>query len=99
MNHEIRSSLETAKRACSRCNAHRTFRPSDEDREIAYKSCRRAHELLNTEFDEMRRRDETTNEQLKTLKEAKKICLDAADACKTCNKEQPLVRQMLIDLK
>ena len=55
--------------------------------------------IPNEVFDEMRRKDETTLEQINLLKKAKSICLDAYDACKTCDKDQPLIRQMLGDIK
>jgi hypothetical protein len=99
MNQELHSSIETAKRCCSRCNSHKTFNPNEEDQELAQKACKRAHSTLNEVFDEMRRKDETTLEQINLLKKAKSICLDAYDACKTCDKDQPLIRQMLGDIK
>lgn len=99
MKTEISNSLDTARRACSRCSSHKTFRPNEEDKEIAIKSVKNAHKLLNEAFDEVRRKDETTIDQINDLKTAKRICLDAIDACKDCNKEQPKIRQIIMDIK
>lgn len=99
MNQEIKSSIDTAKRACSRCFSHKTFNPKEEDKEIAQKSTKRAYELINQTFDKKRREEETTLEQINILKTAKRVCLDAIDDCKSCDKEQPRIRQKLIDIK
>jgi hypothetical protein len=99
MNQELKSSIETAKRSCSRCLAHKTFKPDNEDQKLAQKSCKRAHALLNQAFDEMRKKDETTLEQINALKKAKTICLDAYDACKECNKNEPKMKYILNEIK
>ena len=96
---EYNEALNTARRACSRCNAHKTFRPNEEDKEIASKAAKRAYKLINEYFDEARRKDETTLEEINELKEYKRLCLDAVDACKGCDKDRPLIKQMIVDVK
>lgn len=90
--------IATSKRACSRCYAHKTFNPNEDDRDIASKAAKRAHTLLNEAFDEIRKKEETTFEQISDLKIAKSLCLDACDACRICDKSQPRIRQILVDL-
>ncbi len=99
MQSGVKEAVETAKRACIRCNSHKTFNPNEEDREIAKKACKRAHTELNNTFDEMRREDSTTIEQLNALKEAKRLCLDAMDDCDKCDKDRPRIREKLINIK
>ena len=98
MKTNYQEAIDTAKRACSRCQAHKTFNPNEDEREIAHKAAKRAHTLLNETFNEIRKKEETTYEQIEDLKTAKRLCLDACDECKICDKDQPRIRQILVDL-
>ncbi len=99
MKNQLNESLDVARRACSRCYAHKTFRPSNEDKETAQKAVKRARVLLNEAFEEKRKCDETTIEQINALKEAKIICLDALDTCNNCDKERPRIKEILSNIK
>jgi hypothetical protein len=99
MKTEIKDSLDIAGRACSRCHAHKTFRPSEDHKENAVRAVRRTYDLLKNAFEEKRKDDITTIEQIETIKKAKILCLDSIDACKTCDKEQPRIKEMLSNIK
>ncbi|MDD3083638.1 MAG: hypothetical protein PHP82_01310 [Candidatus ainarchaeum sp.] len=99
MRSELNDSLDVARRACSRCYAHKTFRPNENDKENSKRAVERARLLLKKAFDEKRLEEETTVEQINALKEAKMLCLDALEACKNCDKERPRIKELLSSIK
>ncbi len=99
MKSELNDSLDIARRACSRCYAHKTFQPNNEDKESARNAVKRSHSLLKEAFEKKRKSDETTIEQINTIKEAKLLCLDALDTCDGCDKERPRIKELLSNIK
>jgi len=99
MNHELVESINTAKRCCNRCHIQKTFKENDIEKELAQKACKRCIDLFREEFDIRRRNEQTTNEQIETLKTAKIICLDALDSCKACDRSTPRMKNILVKLR
>ncbi len=99
MDRELADSISTAKRSCSRCNLQKMMRKNEEDKENAIRASRNAYEVLKRHFEEKRRKEETTPEQLRAIKEGKALCLDAIDACKECDKERPRIKEILETIK
>ena len=97
MNTELRSSIETAKRSCTRCYSHQNFRPNNDDKNIALNSTKKATDLLRNAFDDLRASDAPI-EQLRKVKDAKTYCLDAIDACNSCKKDSPKVKEILLKI-
>lgn len=99
MQTDLSDSFAIAKRACGRCFIQRNLNKPSQDKDIAYKATRRAYDTLKLKFDEKRREDATTYEQLETIKKAKQLCLDAMDCCEACDRERPRIKEQLIDIK
>ena len=97
MDTGIISTIDTAKRSCNRCFAQKSFRPNNEDKEIALKNVKSAAELFRNEFDDLRKMDDSV-EKINSAKYSKTLCLDAIDACSKCNKERPRIKEILLDL-
>lgn len=95
MNSIILDSISTAKRNCDKCALGRSFRPSDEDREIARKACKRAADAFRDEFEEKRRAEDTSNDEIISLRTAKSLCLDALEECDSCKKDTPRMKNIL----
>jgi hypothetical protein len=95
---EISNAFLTAKRNCFLCHSYRNFRETEPQREMARTSTRRAYDLLRVAFDEMRTNDAPL-QQLDTVRAAKVLSLDALEACDTCDKQRPRIKEILIDVK
>ncbi|NMA44349.1 MAG: hypothetical protein GX950_00860 [Candidatus Diapherotrites archaeon] len=95
---ELSSAIATAKRNCYLCHAHRRFRETEPQRELARTSARNAYELLKIAFEELRAKDAPTK-QLDIVREAKALTLEGLDVCKNCDKERPRLKETIIDLK
>ncbi len=97
MNQELKSSIETAKRSCTRCYSHQNFRPNNDDKQLALNATKKATNLLRIAFDDLRAQDAPI-EQINKVKSAKTLCLDATDACNACKKEKPKLREILLEM-
>jgi len=91
--------LETAKRSCNRCYSFKTFRQNDDEKNICQNALKAAKEELARLYNEIRTKEETTSKQLGDLKQGKNLCMDALEACESCDKSNPLVKQILMEIK
>jgi len=98
MKSGISSYFDTARRNCTLCYTYRNFKPSNEQKDLALTSAKRAYEELRSAFDAMRK-ENASIEKLGKIKLAKGLCLDAIDACSSCDKERPRIKEILIDIK
>ena len=98
MKSEISTCLNSAKRACVLCHTYRNLKPSMSQKDMAMTSTQRAYDLLRAAFDELRKSNAPIR-QLETLRAAKVLCLDSMDACDSCDKNRPRIREILIDVK
>jgi hypothetical protein len=98
MQSQISALLNSAKRNCFLCHTYRTFKPSNEQKEMAYVATQRAYDFLKESFEEYRKNDAPLS-QLETIKAAKVLALDALDACDSCDKQRPRIREILIEVK
>jgi hypothetical protein len=97
MDSELITTIDIAKRSCNRCFSQQNFKPSIEERGIALSSTKKLTNLFRDKFDELRKNDESV-EDINSAKHAKTLCLDAIDACATCNKSRPKIKEILIEL-
>lgn len=95
---ELSNAFATAKRNCYLCHAHRRFRETEPQQELARESARKAYDLLKVAFDELRAKD-APGKQLDAVRKAKAITLEALDTCNNCDKERPRMKEILIDVK
>ncbi|MFA5126043.1 MAG: hypothetical protein WC462_03500 [archaeon] len=90
--------FDSAKRNCMLCHTYKNFKPSQEQKEMAMVATKRAYDTLREAFDVLRAEDADYN-KLETVRAAKVLCLDAMDACGTCDKQRPRIKEILIDIK
>ncbi len=90
--------FDTAKRTCMLCHTYRNIKPSEEQKEMAMASTRKAYDTLKEAFDTLRVED-AGMDKLDKVRAAKVLCLDAMDACGTCDKQRARIREILIDIK
>jgi hypothetical protein len=95
---EVSNTIAAAKRNCYLCHAHRRFRETESQKELARTSTRRAYDLLKVAFEELRTK-EAPVQQLDAVRSAKALTLEATDACKHCDKERPLIKEILTNVK
>ncbi len=98
MASELSTLFSTAKRNCFLCHSYRNFRSTDDQREMARTTTRRAYDLLKVAFEEMRIKDAPLS-QLEAIRAAKVLSLDALDSCDTCDKQRPRIKEILIEVK
>jgi hypothetical protein len=98
MRSEISQAFASAKRNCVLCHTYKTFRPSDTQKEMAMASTKRAYDLLRDAFDIMRKENAPLT-QLDAIRAAKVLALDSMDACGSCDKQRPRIKEILIDVK
>lgn len=94
MKSGISSTFEAARRNCNLCFTYRTFRPRDEYKGAAYDACDRAYRELGEKFNEVRK-DDASPQKLDAIRDAKALCLKAMDACESCTKESPRIKEIL----
>jgi len=80
------------------CHTYRNLKPSASQKEMAMTSTQRAYELLRDAFDELRKSNAPIR-QLEILRAAKVLCLDSLDACESCDKSRPRIKEILVDIK
>jgi hypothetical protein len=90
--------FDSAKRNCMLCHTYRNFKPSQEQKEIAMVGTKRAYDCLKEAFEVLRAQDADYN-KLEKIRAAKVLCLDAMDACGTCDKQRPRIKEILIDIR
>jgi hypothetical protein len=90
--------FDTAKRCCMLCHTYRNIKPSEEQKEMAMASTRKAYETLREAFEALRDEDAGID-KLDRVRAGKVLCLDALDACGTCDKQRPRIKEILIDIK
>ena len=99
MDKELLESLNNAKRACGRSCLQKMLPRHEDHKTVARNAATKAHLFLKNSFDNNRKRDETTFEQIQVMREAKDLCRDALDSCATCDMERPLMKDMLSRIK
>jgi len=80
------------------CHTYRNFRPSDDQKEMALTSTRKAYDALKIAFEELRAEDISVD-KLEKVRAAKVLCLDSIDSCNTCDKQRPRIKEILMDIK
>ncbi|VVB75758.1 Uncharacterised protein [uncultured archaeon] len=90
--------FDSAKRNCMLCHTYRNLRPSDSQKEMAVISTKKAVETLKAAFTALRAEDAELT-KLERVKAGKVLCLDALDACATCDRQRPRIKEILIDIK
>lgn len=98
MRTELISHINSAKRNCTLCHAYRNLKSTTEQEKITKSSTRKAYNLLNNIFEELKSKDADIK-QIENAKKAKSLCLDALDACTNCDKQRPYVKEFFINIK
>lgn len=98
MKSGISSFFDSAKRSCMLCHTYRNLKPSTDQKEMALTSTQKAYDALRVAFDELRAEDAEV-EKLDKVRAAKVLCLDAIDACNSCDKQRARVKEIFIDIK
>lgn len=80
------------------CHTYRNLSPKEDYQSMAQDSTKNACNELRRIINELRQNDAPT-EQIDKAREIKALCLDAIDACKSCNKERPKIKEALIRVK
>ena len=65
---------------------------------MALTSTQRAYDTLRVAFETLRAEDAELD-QLDKVRAAKVLCLDAIDACNSCDKQRPRIKEIFIDIK
>ncbi|MDD5163260.1 MAG: hypothetical protein PHD95_03570 [Candidatus ainarchaeum sp.] len=95
---EIDKLLKNAKRNCLLCYGRARLRPTDNERNLALKSAESMYSMFGERYNELRRQDYPV-ESIRTSQEYKRICLDALDACKTCDKSVDYINRHLSQIR
>lgn len=90
--------FDSAKRNCMLCHTYKNIKPSEEQKEMALSSTRKAYDTLKVAFEELRL-DDAGMDKLDKVRAAKVLCLDAIDACGMCDKQRARIREILVDIK
>jgi cytochrome c peroxidase len=98
MKSDLSSYFDSAKRNCVLCHTYRNLRPSQDHKEMAQTSTKKAYDTLRQAFEELRAED-TSIDKLEKVRAAKVLCLDSIDACESCDKQRPRIKEILIDIK
>jgi hypothetical protein len=98
MKTTLSSYFDSAKRSCMLCHTYRNLKPSVDQKEMALTSAQKAYDALRIAFDELRAEDADV-EKLEKVKAAKVLCLDSIDACNSCDKQRPRIKEIFIDIK
>ena len=98
MKSTISSYFDSAKRSCMLCHTYRNLKPGTDQREMALTSTQKAYDALRIAFDELRAEDAQVD-KLDKVRAAKVLCLDAIDACNSCDKQRPRIKEIFIDIK
>ena len=98
MKSAISSYFDSAKRSCMLCHTYRNLKPSTDQKEMAQTSTQKAYDTLRAAFETLRAEDAGV-EKLDKVRAAKVLCLDALDACNSCDKQRPRMKEIFIDIK
>jgi len=90
--------FDSAKRNCMLCHTYRNIKPSEDQKEMAQVATKKAYDTLREAFEVLRVEDADI-EKLDKVRAAKVLCLDAIDACQTCDKQRPRMKEIFIDIK
>ena len=96
-----RLELEGIKRSCMMCLTYKTFNP-ERSEEARRRALDRLKDLANhyrDRFDDLRREEKTTEEEVRKAHYNKVVCLDAFDLCKECRKDEDKVKQFILKIK
>lgn len=80
------------------CHTYRNLKPNTDQREMALTASQRAYDALRLAFD-MLRAEDAELDKLEKVKSAKVLCLDAIDACQTCDKQRPRIKEIFVNIK
>ncbi|MDD5148414.1 MAG: hypothetical protein PHH08_03030 [Candidatus ainarchaeum sp.] len=95
---QIEKLLKEAKRNCLLCYGRARLRPTEKERDIALRNALAMYSLFGEHFNQLRRQDASV-EAIRTSQEYKRVCLDAADACKSCEKDVDSINRFLTKIK
>lgn len=98
MKSGISSYFDSAKRSCMLCHIYRNLKPSVDQKEMALTSTQRAYDALRAAFETLRAEDADVD-KLEKVRAAKVFCLDAIDACNSCDKQRPRIKEIFVDIK
>jgi len=90
--------FDSAKRNCLLCHTYRNLKPSVDQKEMALAATQKAYDTLRVAFDTLRAEDAEID-KLDKVRAAKVFCLDAMDACNSCDKQRPRIKEIFIDIK
>ena len=98
MKSDLSAYFDSAKRNCMLCHTYKNIKPSEDQKEMAIVSTKKAYDLLREAFEALREEDADLS-KLDRVRAAKVLCLDAIDACGTCDKQRARIKEVLIDIK
>ncbi|HLD58998.1 MAG TPA: hypothetical protein VI977_05205 [archaeon] len=90
--------LRDAKRNCLLCYGRARLRSTDNERTIAFKAAETMYRLFEERYNALRRSDAPTESLQKAL-EFKRLCLDAMDSCKACDKTVDYINRHISRIK
>lgn len=87
------------KRGCLMCHTYRgSVRPAQDHREVVLAALEKMKGISEADYGWLRSQDAEQRFIDNALKN-KRICADALDACRTCNKQMDLVNRMVNSIK
>jgi predicted ATPase len=95
---QIEKLLKNAKRNCLLCYGRARLRPTDAEKNTALKAAEAMYSMFGNRYNELRRLDYPV-ESIRTSQEYKRICLDALDACKACDKSVDYINRHMSQIK
>ena len=98
MKTDLSMCFDSAKRNCMLCHSYRNLRPSESQKEMAVTAVKRSYDELKEAFEALRAKDAEL-EKLDKVRAAKVLCLDSIDACETCDRQRPRIKEILVDIK
>ncbi len=89
-----KSSLAEARRECYLCYSYQRIRANDDKKNSALTYVKAAYKEAWDELENLRKGTGTTP-QIDRAKKNRIICLDAIDACNSCPKDKPRMKEVL----
>ena len=95
---EVEKLVREAKRNCLMCYGRARLRPTDNEKNNALSSAQKMYSLFGDRYNELRKEDGSV-EAIRISQEYKRICLDAVDACKACDKSVDCINRHMSRIK
>lgn len=90
--------IDAAKKNCTLCMGRSRLRPTDKEKQAALAAVRELKLHYEQQFNSFRKQDSDATSIQNALQNKRK-CLDAIDACNSCDKQVDRIARMVKELK